>query len=239
MSAPRWFELLVPILVRPCEGFVLTVQSRFGAQLGALQSLQHGNYTGSVTATLGYIWHYPELSTDDRGLGGGIAWAWDPALCPTILPYFHEDLFFSGLVRCQDLQAAMHRAFASWSANHRALSFIDVSDECARLHGGRVTSNCSLAEVWVTARDPATGTGLEAATALPRVVLNSAGFRFTNGESARTWHHTLQRFVPHPVVEIDGGVIAFGGPHNVAPDLCWYLDRYRREDSKPGLFGGC
>ena len=64
-------------------------------------------------------WTYPASTDSLRGLGGGIAWAWDPALCGVMQPIFREDLFFASLVQCKDLTAAMHRAFDSWAANHR------------------------------------------------------------------------------------------------------------------------
>ena len=208
----------------PATAFVTLSQSRYGAQLDGIRALQHGNYTGHTQSALGFLWTYPERTDDNRGLGGGIAWAWDPALCPHLLDYFKEDLFFAELVRCEDLQAAMHRAFASWSANHRAISFVDVTQECQTLHGA-VLPNCSLVEIWVTARDPTEGTGAEAATATPTIAANEIDFRYTNGEYAQTWNHAQGRYNPRRVIETVGGVIAFGGRRtNPEESLCWYLD---------------
>ena len=80
-----------------------------------------------------------------------ITWAWSDDLCPKLEPLFKESLFFYALVDCHDLKAAMHRAFDSWAANHRLISFVDVTEECRRLHG-KVAQDCSIAEVWIEAR---------------------------------------------------------------------------------------
>lgn len=60
---------------------------------------------------------------------------------------------------CNDMQAAVSRAFDKWAANSRLIKFLDVTEECRKLglnygplqvhkygHGG-----CPLAEIWVTA----------------------------------------------------------------------------------------
>ena len=80
----------------------------------------------------------------------------------------------------------MHRAFDSWAANHRSISFVDVTEECRSIHG-HVSKDCELIEVWVTHR--AHGEyGNEAARATPKAVVNSAGtFRHTNGRYAQRW----------------------------------------------------
>ena len=103
---------LTPVMMffQLAEGFVTLSQSRFGAQLEDMQALQHGNYTGPPQAVTGFLWSYPATTADNRGLGGGITWAWDPNLCPSILSLFHEDIMFYDLVACHDLKAAMHRA---------------------------------------------------------------------------------------------------------------------------------
>ena len=142
-----WLSL-IPLHV----GWVSTSQTLYGAQIAGIREQQHGVSTGlNPYRALGYLWTLPALSTDNRGLGGGIAWAWDPTLCDSLLPLFRETLLWTALVECHDLHAAMHRAMASWSANHQYISFIDVTDECLTLHG-KVTAECELIELWVTGR---------------------------------------------------------------------------------------
>ena len=81
---------------------------------------------------------------------GGIAYAWDDALCDAILPKFREDIIFFNLVTCHDLKAAASRSMASWGANHEYISFVDVTEECRRLQGGVPTEACEMAELWFT-----------------------------------------------------------------------------------------
>eukprot|EP00966_Prymnesium_polylepis_P221966 5135442-Prymnesium_polylepis.1 len=59
-----------------------TSQTLYGAQIGDIRQQQHGNSSDEHIPTqqaLGYLWSLPESTLDERGLGGGIAWAWDPA----------------------------------------------------------------------------------------------------------------------------------------------------------------
>merc|ERR1719440_2753888 len=97
---------------------------------------------------MGYLWTFPADSSDPAGLGGGITWQWDPALCDSILDNFSEDFFFIDFITCDNLRGAMHRAFASWADNHRDINFVDVTEECAAI--GQPNKGCELAEVWVT-----------------------------------------------------------------------------------------
>jgi hypothetical protein len=153
-------------------------QSRYGAQLSAIQAQMRGNVTGvsDPAQLLGFLWSSP-VSRQSRGLGSGITWAWDPKLCTALKPLFREDFAFFEFVGCDEMKAAMHRAFASWSDNHALISFTDVTvcaawfepvisrsrihvlidhvlnppyeqEECAKL--GQMHNGCSLAEIWVT-----------------------------------------------------------------------------------------
>ena len=193
-----------------------TSQSVFGAQLSDIRAQLSGNVSSiSAQRALGYLWHMPASSISQRGLGGGITWAWDPELCDSLLDLFHEDLFFASIVTCNDLKAAMHRAMASWSANHQHIRFVDVTDECAVLYG-ETRADCDLVELWVTRREGESAGAVyggeddrvqEAASATPLVTL-STDFRYTNGVMAS-----------RPVVETNGGMIQFG-----VQGLCWYLD---------------
>ena len=143
------------------DGWVTISQSRYGARPKDIADQFRGNLTGSSPySQLGYIWHMPVDTQATAGLGGGIAWAWDDRLCDMLLPpmdgriggtpqLFKEDFVLFDFVTCHDLRAAMHRAFSSWSDNHRFISFVDVTEECRRMYG-RVTSSCPLVEVWVT-----------------------------------------------------------------------------------------
>ena len=158
-------------------------------------------------AALGFLWTYPESVDDTRGLGGGIAWAWDEdGLCGPdgILGLFREDLFSYDLVGCEDLRAAMNRAFASWSDNHRAIKFVDVTHQCKALHGV-VAEDCELVELWVTARRTAAqanveGT-IEAASASPTPEL-TFNFRYTNGQQPHRWRSPTAT-LPSPSVPPD------------------------------------
>lgn len=148
-------------------GWVTQTQSKWGAAPADMAN----NFMGNMTVTfpyptnsygvLGYYWHMPADTSDNRGLGGGIAWALDDILCKTetdprwgngkMEDQFVEDFFFAPFVTCRDMKAALHRAFKTWSDVHPNIYFIDVTEECRRLHG-EAKSNCSLVEVFVTAR---------------------------------------------------------------------------------------
>ena len=138
-------------LLHALPSWVTLSQARLGAQLDVIQEQTRNNLTRSVAPLqrLGYLWSLPEDPASTDGLGGGITWAWDGALCERLVPLFHEDLLFIEWITCPVLKAAVHRAFASWSANHAHISFVDVTAECEAI--GRLDPDCPLAEVWVTA----------------------------------------------------------------------------------------
>ena len=157
-------------------GWVTQSQSKYGVRpQDAASAFRGGGRPSSDPHTnIGYYWHAPVDRADTRGLGGGIAWAWDDALCQEggwlspeqeahfkgrgdsspsgrLEDQFSEDFFFFDFVTCISIRAAMHRAFQTWANVHPDISFIDVSEECRRLHG-EVRSNCSIVEVFVTGR---------------------------------------------------------------------------------------
>lgn len=161
---------LLSALVAPCSAWVTKSQATFGAQLDDIKKQLKGQTVDRVVqAQLGFLWTYPESTTDETGLGGGITWAWDPALCGVLMKQFKERIWFYDLVTCDDLRAAIARAFDKWAANSRYLKFIDVTAECKKLemdfgpptstkvqnssfanylsaaHGG-----CPLAKIWIT-----------------------------------------------------------------------------------------
>ena len=229
LHAARAVVLVLLQVMLPATAWISTSQSSFSASIENIQQQQHGNYVGHPQAALGFVWNYPSNASDNTGLGGGITWAWDDALCPKLLPLFTEDLFFYDLVSCYDLKAAMHRAFDSWAANHRAISFVDVTEACRTAYGV-VAKTCPLAEVWVTAR-PDGEFGPEAARATPKAVVNTGKapgaepFRYTNGRYATRYDLISGRHVPQTVIETLGGVVDFSllRADGVTP-ICWYLD---------------
>lgn len=158
--------LLALVLAGGSVGWVTQMQSKFGATPGNIAKMFDGTAPATVYedvySALGYYWHFPTLADDNRGLGGGITWAWDDTLCKTdddayigsgkLEDQFKEDFFFARFVTCVDMRAAMHRAFTTWSDAHPLLNFIDVTEECRRVYGA-VHSNCSMAEIFITHRD--------------------------------------------------------------------------------------
>lgn len=206
--------LRAALLVLPSATAWSTIsQSRHGVAVKTIKEQMRGTapHVDNPNQLLGYLWSTPADSASPVGLGGGIAWAWDPALCEQLKPGFREDILFVPFITCESLRAAVHRAFASWSDNHAGISFIDVTEECARTE--QLNADCSLAEVWVTARHVEQNADSEqsvlvAASATPKVRYSSE-FRNYNGQ--RT-HAT--------VLETHRAVLAF----NVEPGFCWYLD---------------
>ena len=114
-------------------GFVTISQSYRGSPPHLISSNQRGVNVSNAQQSLGFLWHSPEASNESRGLGMGITWAWDGALCPKLLPRFKEDFFFVEFLTCKDLKAAMHRAFQSWAQNHPLINFVEVTEECKKL----------------------------------------------------------------------------------------------------------
>jgi hypothetical protein len=145
--------------------WVTQMQSKYGVQPAELANAWEGVTSGNAGpyGTMGWYWHWPADADDNRGLGGSITWAWDDQLCKetsnsedrgglgVFEDVFNEDFFFAKFVVCKDIRAAMHRAFQTWTDVHHKINFIDVTEECRRLYG-KVQSNCSLAEVFITHR---------------------------------------------------------------------------------------
>ena len=211
----------------PTLGFVTSSQVLKQTQLASMRALHHANFTGFSSHTLGFLWSYPADSQENRGLGGSIAWAWDDSICDRLRPQFSENLFLGlkALVRCEDLKAAAANGFDAWAANSRAISFLDVSEEC-RARFGNVSRTCPLVEIWVTVHDAA---GEEAALAIPITTMSASSsssgqqrglFRFTNGDYARVWLGDAYGggFQPASVLETIGGTISFD------VGRCWYID---------------
>ena len=103
-------------------------QAWHGAQIGSIQ-IQTGpnnatdpNRAGHIANMLNYIWHEPPDISSTQGLGSGLSWAFDPEICSSsksdLLGRFDESLFGVGLVTCESLKAAMHRALPAGANSH-------------------------------------------------------------------------------------------------------------------------
>ena len=94
-----------------------------------------------------YVWTLPPNEQDSTGLGCGLAYAWDPALCDQLLPNFGErSVWGLSFVTCKSLRAAMERAFQSWEANHPIIRFHDISNICRAQNATPPSgSGCGLA----------------------------------------------------------------------------------------------
>ena len=158
------------------------------------------------------LWDMPAQSGELWGLGGGIAYAWDPALCDDLLPRFDEDIYGWQFIECANLRAAMERAFASWETHHPMIRFNDVTAECNRTYGSSsglhdgASIPCPLAELWITARSNATGHEAIA-----------------NDLSTYNWTRYFRK--PNGVYTQRQGVYATSrATLTFNTDLCWYLD---------------
>ena len=112
----------------------------------------------TIPLKLGYYWHYPALADDNR-----VSAAASPGRLTTssvsrtmrtgaeVEDTFKEDFFFAKFVTCVDIRAS-GPAFKTWTDVQPQLRFVDVTEECRRIHGG-VYSNCSLVELFITHRD--------------------------------------------------------------------------------------
>ena len=205
------------------------MQSIYGNPLELIQQEVSNNGTSWPPQMSLRLWSLPRSQTDEttgttgHGLDGGITWAWDDALCSHLQPHFRESAAGINLVDCTHLKAAMHRAFESWAANHRLISFVDVTEECRRLNGFvNITAGCQLAEILV---GPSPSSECIAQSALAMLThAYSDTFRFTNGAYAREWNSAIAAFQPRKVTEITGAVITFSGSRDECDSICWYLD---------------
>ena len=177
--------------------------------------------------------HQPLAAEDITGLGGGIAYAWDPALCDTITEYVKEKVLGQNLAGCDDIKNSFKRSMLQWTMNHRYITAYDVTGQCEVLQGGKwnVTAECPLVELWVTSAkgvdaalvDPATsvltGGKIVAATVLTATAgtdLVTAGAR----AAGHAFRHTNGVVSNIDVIENTKATIHFGANDEV----CWYLD---------------
>jgi hypothetical protein len=248
--------VLCVLLLRSAAAWTTIHQTAFGAQYQHIaEMLNRSDTTAQVANTykfLGRLWHSPfpcdadvaggvacpgegtagvvnnPSGTEDlAGLGGGIAYAWDPNLCDALLPIFKERITFYPLIACSDLRMAMNRAFLAWSNNHRLIKFIDVTEECERRYPtvALTETSCPLVELWITSvtvaqamtalgtasgdhTDAGVPVALAEGSALPSRSLGR-NFRMSNGVDLgdMVWETYKAR-------------ISFGA----SDSLCWYLD---------------
>lgn len=212
---------------------VTLAQQHYGAQVDEW-ILESKGTTGisdkSAQAQLylsrGQLWNMPDDPESTHGLGGGIAYAWDPKLCDLLLPRMRENVM--NLISCADLKASLQRGFDAWAINNRFIKFIDVSSACQQQY--TLTQDCPLAEVWVSALSctfvsalcpgagPSnTGALTWAAAATPKYALTDR-FRFTNGQYNKLGSAYRR------TIEITGGVLLFNVGTPDAPGMCWYMD---------------
>eukprot|EP00316_Scyphosphaera_apsteinii_P023363 CAMPEP_0119309582 /NCGR_PEP_ID=MMETSP1333-20130426/15845_1 /TAXON_ID=418940 /ORGANISM="Scyphosphaera apsteinii, Strain RCC1455" /LENGTH=578 /DNA_ID=CAMNT_0007313575 /DNA_START=76 /DNA_END=1812 /DNA_ORIENTATION=- len=219
-------------------------QTNYGAQISEIQAMMKGDKVDRpVHAQLGWLWTLPEDVHDPRGLGGGITWAWNPALCQSLR--FKENAF--GFVGCQEIRTALARAFDKWSANNRFIKFVDVTRECelaGKLYGPptddpqeetkHIHGGCPLAEIWVTKQEPQninssaerqsqSEKSVAAATQYSKIVRD---FRYTNGRrpflnSNNSDYRKSTGQYNRQVIETYAGKLTFD-----TDGACWYLDSY-------------
>ena len=102
-----------------------------------------------------FLWGRPASALSQDGLGGGITWALHPNFCNGLLPHFPEASragTFATFITCADIRHAVSSAFATWSANHEQITFLDVTDRCTGMTG----TTCADAEVVLQLYDTST-----------------------------------------------------------------------------------
>ena len=170
-----------------------------------------------------FRWSVPASTSSAEGLGGGISWVLDDAFCSDMIGLFPErDILPLGLklpsafqfVHCNDLRDAVQRGFATWTANHHLVKFVDVS----------TAAPCTAA---------ASRTG---------AMQDSCPWELYVGTDDGTSHPSLAAYVTnHRMSEVDpqwfsrplrsaSGSVAYGVDAHARSvmrfqtHLCWYLD---------------
>ena len=141
-----WLVVSIPfllaLLLRAAAWTYRLALPRWARKTVSFGSFLRGETTESVPVDyqqkLGYLWTLPEDTSDSRGLGGGIAWAWDPNLCDNIIDQFSEDFFFIPFITCvaapaSRVAAACRAPVRRWRRNAHSLT--DAACGVARSFG--------------------------------------------------------------------------------------------------------
>ena len=172
----------------------------------------------TMLPTMAARWHVPTSVESTEGLGGGLAWVLDDDFCAQMISRFPERSFVRGLelpaisfVSCEEIKAAIQRGFDTWSANHRLISFTDISTSTpCESHSADTSDPCPW-ELYVSTDDGETHPKLAAYVQTHHVSsADQAWFERTLRSSAGMMAHgvdanyrSVMRFQTH---------------------LCWYLD---------------
>ena len=149
-------------------------------------------------------WNAPIDAFESGGLGRGLGYAIDPSFCRSLLPHMVDSRRGYWSVVCEDVESAVHRAFASWAANSPAISFVDMSHSCT-------ASDCATAEVYL---QPKVLTAPNASEPLVTVELR------TSSATPRSTGVATQPGLPAQERTITKAIISL----KVSPDVEWYLD---------------
>ena len=116
MRTSSFISTFLVIVGRPSAAWVTTAQARFGASLE--EAVKATNFESQAPAdkSLGWLWSAPTDSGSTRGLGQSITWAWDPALCDSILGTFKEEFFNIHIIEC--VRRAARPEAAATRASH-------------------------------------------------------------------------------------------------------------------------
>lgn len=150
-------------------------------------------------------WSLPTDPTSTTGLGRSIAYAVDPGLCSQLQPMFVAEQDYFG-VACSQLDATIGRVLASWSANNKHVSFYNVTAACIAQEQG---PDCSVAELYFTARPPATTDELRRVANTKLTTTGTPAVSTATGSVLPSGEVTITR----ADVEIF-----------LHRDMCWYLD---------------
>ena len=196
--------LLLALGARLCEPFVLN----------GVDSHAPAGLPGTA-----HRWSMPADTGSSAGLAGGLAWVMDDAFCDNILGRFPERDLLSfvelpGLqfVSCDDVRDAILRGFATWTANHRLISFTNIGSTSPCQHDvtGELNDSCPW-ELFISTAD---------GTAHPDL-------------AAYVINHRSSAFAPdwfQKPLRSSAGVDAYGvdayarSTMHFQTHLCWYLD---------------
>ena len=205
--------LLFTLLSTSTHAFVL--QGTNGNE--AVQSLPAGAFR----------WSVPSGAHSRAGLGGGLDWVLADDFCNQMLGqfaerdlvrfanYFRVDIPWAQFVHCTDIRDAISRGFATWTANHRLITFNELGSTAACKAQGSVTGEISDACPWELHIGTANGTENRE---LAAYVINHR----VSALRPDDWYNQPVRssagVVTHGVDAYARSVMRF------QTHLCWYLD---------------